>query len=85
LEADGLTFYKISVNYTGMTAEKKYQRPIYYAANSYEGCGHKHRSAQGAVKCAERMNMHYAVHRKWLKAKIFMQFKGEKSVPVVMA
>lgn len=42
------------------------------AGNSYEGCGHRHKSAKAAEPCAERLNLHYTrFGRHWLKAKIY--------------
>lgn len=29
--------------------------PYYFAANTYEGCGHKHRKAKTARKCLDKM------------------------------
>lgn len=35
----------------------KLKTPYFLAANSYEGCGHKHRTARAAIPCAERMRV----------------------------
>jgi len=52
--------------------------PYFIAGNSYEGCGHKHRSAQACLPCARRLNIHYAVWRSWLKAKVYRLVPGDR-------
>jgi len=46
-------------------------KPYYFAGNTFEGCGHKHRTASAAMSCFRHMNEWWRNSRPRVKTGVF--------------
>jgi hypothetical protein len=46
--------------------------PYYFAANSFEGCGHRHRKIKTAAQCARKMNDWYGAWGRRRSAGVYL-------------